>query len=116
MPEGRIILAEATVYLASAPKSNSAYAGLEKALKDVSNLSSEPVPMHLRNAVTGLMRDLGYGRDYRYAHDYAENFVEQTYLPSNVADARYYQPSENGDEYEKSVRLRHLWEDHSDEK
>ena len=116
MPEGRIILAEATVYLAGAPKSNSAYAGLEKALKDVSNLSSDPVPMHLRNAVTGLMRDLGYGRDYRYAHDYAENFVEQTYLPSNVADARYYQPSENGDEYEKSVRLRHLWEDHSDEK
>ena len=114
MPEGRIILAEATVYLASAAKSNSAYAGLEKALEDVRNLPSYPVPMHLRNAVTGLMRDLGYGREYRYAHDYAENFVEQTYLPENVSDASYYQPSENGDEHAKAIRLRRLWEENSE--
>ena len=81
MPEGRIPLAEATVYLATAPKSNSAYAALNRAMEDVRKSRNEPVPMHLRNAVTGLMERMGYGKSYKYAHDYEGHFVLQEYLP-----------------------------------
>ena len=81
MPEGRIPLAEATVYLATAPKSNTAYAALNEAMADVRQLPNGPVPLHLRNAVTGLMRGMGYGRDYKYSHDYDGHFEPQEYLP-----------------------------------
>jgi len=109
MPEGRIPLAEATVYLAAAPKSNSAYQGLDRALSDVRNLPNEPVPVHLRNAVTGIMKDLGYGKGYRYAHDYPDNFIQQDYLPDNVSQSRYYEPTTNGEEIEISKRLNIRW-------
>ncbi len=110
MPEGRIPLAEATVYLATAPKSNSAYKGLEMALDDVRKRSNEPVPLHLRNAVTGLMRDRGYGKDYRYSHDYEGHFVQQEFLPASLKDRRYYQPGQEGAEKEIKERLEKWWE------
>ena len=113
MPEGRIPLAEATVYLATAPKSNSAYAGIEQALQDARQLANEPVPLHLRNAVTGLMRQSGYGRGYKYAHDYEGHFVEQEFLPPSLKDRRYYQPTQEGAEQEIAERLKRWWGDQS---
>jgi len=109
MPEARIPLAEATVYLATAPKSNSAYMALEQALSDVRERSGEPVPLHLRNAVTGLMRNMGYGKDYHYAHDHPGHFVEQDFLPPSLKDRRYYQPTEEGSEKEISRRMKEWW-------
>ena len=109
MPEGRIPLAEATVYLATAPKSNSAYMGLERALDDVRKMSNEPVPLHLRNAVTGLMWDRGYGKDYRYSHDYEGHFVQQEFLPPSLKDRRFYQPGQEGAEKEIRERLEKWW-------
>ena len=111
MPEARIPLAEATVYLATAPKSNSAYMALEQALADVRQRAGEPVPLHLRNAVTGLMRNMGYGKDYQYAHDYPGHFVEQDFLPPSLKDRRYYQPTEEGSEKEIVERLKEWWRD-----
>jgi putative ATPase len=109
LPEGRIPLAEATVYLATAPKSNSAYMALERALDDVRRLPNDPVPLHLRNAVTGMMRDLGYGKSYRYSHDHPGHFVEQEYLPPALKDRHYYQPSAEGKEKEIDERLKRWW-------
>jgi putative ATPase len=109
MPEGRIPLAEATVYLATAPKSNAAYMALERALEDVRQMPNEPVPLHLRNAVTGLMKDLGYGKGYRYAHDYPGHFVAQEFLPPGLKDRRYYQPGTEGAEAEIGERMKRLW-------
>ena len=109
MPEGRIPLAEATVYLAAAPKSNSAYAALNQAMRDVREQVNEPVPLHLRNAVTGMMKDLGYGKDYKYSHDFQGHFAEQEYLPPSLKGRRYYQPSEEGAEQEIGRRLRRWW-------
>ena len=109
MPEGRIPLAEATVYLASAPKSNTAYMALEQALDDVRRMPNEPVPLHLRNAVTGLMRQMGYGRDYKYSHDYEGHFVDQEFLPPQLKDRRYYHPGQEGAEKEIGERLRRWW-------
>ncbi len=111
MPEARIPLAEATVYLATAPKSNSAYMALEQALADVRQRAGEPVPLHLRNAVTGLMRNMGYGKDYQYAHDHPGHFVEQNFLPPSLKDRRYYQPTEEGSEKEIVERLKEWWRD-----
>ncbi len=111
MPEARIPLAEATVYLATAPKSNSAYMALEQALDDVRKRAGEPVPLHLRNAVTGLMRSMGYGKDYQYAHDHPGHFVEQDFLPPSLKDRRYYQPTEEGTEKEISKRMKEWWGD-----
>ena len=111
MPEGRIPLAEATVYLATAPKSNSAYAALEMALDDVRKRGNEPVPLHLRNAVTNLMRDSGYGKGYRYAHNYPGHFVEQEFLPPSLKDRRYYSPTQEGAEKEIEQRLKDWWEE-----
>ena len=105
MPEGRIPLAEATVYLATCPKSNSAYAALNRAVADVRNTPNAPVPLHLRNAVTGLMRNEGYGKGYKYAHDYAGHYVEQEFLPPPLKGRRYYEPSGQGVEQEISRRL-----------
>jgi len=109
MPEGRIPLAEATVYLATSPKSNSAYLGLESALSDVKYNPNEPVPLHLRNAVTGLMSDHGYGKEYKYDHDFEGHFSGQDYLPSAVQDKRYYIPTEEGSESGIRERLENLW-------
>ena len=109
LPEGRIPLAEATVYLATAPKSNASYMALNRAMEDVQKTRNEPVPLHLRNAVTGLMRDMGYGEGYKYAHDYKGNFTPMQNLPDSLKDRRYYQPGTEG--YERTVRERmeHWW-------
>ncbi len=111
MPEARIPLAEATVFLATAPKSNTAYMALERALSDVRGKPNEPVPLHLRNAVTGLMRAMDYGKGYRYSHDYSGHFVEQEYLPPSLRDARYYYPAPQGREREIEERMREWWGD-----
>ena len=111
LPEGRIPLAEATVYLATSPKSNAAYMGLERALDDVRRMPHEPAPLHLRNAVTGLMRGMGYGAGYKYSHDYAGHFEPQQYLPDGLAGRRYYEPSEQGSEATIAERLRRWWGD-----
>ncbi len=111
MPEGRIPLAEATVYLAMAPKSNSAYAALNRAMEDVRKSRNEPVPLHLRNAATGLMAGMGYGKGYKYSHDYEGHFTLQEYLPPSLKDQRYYQPSQEGREAEMKRRLEERWGD-----
>ncbi|RCK71703.1 MAG: ATPase, AAA family [Ignavibacteriae bacterium] len=109
MPEGRIILAQTATYLASVPKSNASYRAIEDAIEDVRNLSNEAVPVHLRNAPTKLMKELGYGEDYKYAHDYDKNFVEQQYLPDNLKDRIYYKPTDSGREKTLKERLNQLW-------
>ena len=111
MPEARIILAQATVYLASAPKSNSAYMAINKALADVRDTRSDPVPMHLRNAPTKLMKDMGHGEGYKYSHDFDDNFAAMDNLPENIRGHRYYEPGNQGFEPRISDRLRHLWKD-----
>lgn len=115
MPEGAIPMAEATVYLATAPKSNSAYLALQKSLEDVRNIWKEPVPLHLRNATTHLMREYGYGQNYKYAHSYPEHFSGQVNLPNNLKDRIYYYPSNQG--YEKSVadRIKKWWGERKDQ-
>ena len=109
-PEGELALAEATLYLATAPKSNSAMVALEKAREEVKEKGALPVPLHLRNAPTKLLRELGYGKDYLYPHDYEEGFVEQSYLPEGLKGG-YYRPSERGYEKEISERLLKWWKD-----
>ena len=107
MPEGRIPLAQATTYLASAPKSNASYVGINKALDDVRRGSIPEVPMHLRNAPTGLMKDEGYGEGYRYAHDHGEaEGMNDRYLPDELAAHVYYEPKDRGAEDGIKKRLR----------
>ena len=116
MPEARITLAETTIYLATSPKSNSAYAAINQALAMVNNdTTNRPVPLHLRNAPTKLMGDLGYGAEYKYAHDYAGNFVRQEFLPDSLAGTRFYTPNEqNAQEAKIAERMRALWGDKYD--
>jgi putative ATPase len=104
LPEGAIPMAEATVYLATAPKSNASYMALNRAREEVRTGRQYPVPLHLRNAATGLMKSLGYGADYRYAHDYEDHFAGQRNLPEEIVDKRFYEPGTLG--YEASVRER----------
>jgi putative ATPase len=109
MPEARIILAQATTYLASCPKSNAAYAAIGKALSDIQEKPYLPVPVHLRNAPTKLMKDIGYGKDYQYAHDFEGHFVEQNYLPEELKDRIYYQPTDVGREANLKKYLEKIW-------
>ena len=113
MPEARITLAETTIYLATSPKSNSAYAAINKALAMVEHdTTNRPVPLHLRNAPTKLMGDMGYGADYKYAHDYAGNFISQEFLPESLSGTRFYVPNEsNAQEAKISERIKALWGD-----
>jgi putative ATPase len=108
MPEGYLPLAEAAIYLASAPKSNSALTAYEAARKDVKETRNEPVPLHLRNPVTDLMKDIGYGKDYKYAHSYPGHYVPQQFLPDKLRGRRYYRPSDQGFERTIAERLRRL--------
>ena len=108
-PEGRIPLAEATVYLATSPKSNSAYQGINDALGLVRETGNLPVPLHLRNAPTKLMKQLGYGKDYKYAHAYDGNFVNQQFLPDEVRDCRIWHPQNNAQEVKLKDRMQALW-------
>ncbi len=108
-PEGRIPLAEAAVYLAASPKSNSAYEGIGSALELVRQTGNLPVPLHLRNAPTKLMKQLGYGKSYKYAHDYEGHFVEQQFLPDGVKQARLWHAQENPAEAKLHERMVALW-------
>lgn len=94
-PEGRIILSECAIYLANSPKSNSAYMAIDSALREVANSGDLPVPLHLRNAPTKLMKELGYHEGYKYAHDYEGNYVDQQYMPSEVSNCRFWTPGNN---------------------
>nr|MBP9212651.1 replication-associated recombination protein A [Bacteroidota bacterium] len=109
MPEGRIILANVATYLAGAPKSNASYTAISEAMDDVRRLPNLPVPLHLRNAPTKLMKGLDYGKGYQYAHDFANNFIEQQHLPDQLKEKRYYRPTENGREKQIKERLSYLW-------
>ena len=109
MPEGRIPLAEVTVYLASAPKSNSVYKAIDGALRDVKQTLNAPVPMHLRNATTDLMHEMGYGEGYKYSHDFDSHFARMQNLPDSIKDRRYYNPSDQGYEKSAAERLRNWW-------
>jgi putative ATPase len=104
LPEGRIPLAQAATYLASAPKSNASYKAMLAAAKDVEDKGTLPVPLHLRNAPTPLMEKLGYGKDYRYAHDFPDHIVGQEHLPDALRGRKYYSPAESG--YEKTIKDR----------
>ena len=110
MPEGNLALAEAAVYLATAPKSNSLYEAYSKVQEEIKQGSTESVPLHLRNPVTPLMEDMGYGEDYKYAHDYPEHFVEQQHLPDALKDKQFYTPSKQGYEKEIVDRLKNWWQ------
>ncbi|MEE8476106.1 MAG: replication-associated recombination protein A [Myxococcota bacterium] len=105
MPEGRIVLAQAITFLACAPKSNASYVALERARAAVADSGSLPVPMHLRNAPTPLMKGMGYGRNYEYPHDAPDRFVSATNLPESLASSTFYQPSREGAEAEIAERL-----------
>jgi putative ATPase len=107
LPEGRIILAQAVTYLATAPKSNAAYAGIDAALAEVRRSGALPTPLHIRNAPTRLMKELGYGKGYKYAHEYEEGFVAQEYLPDKLKGRKFYDPAGHG--YEKTIKERMEW-------
>lgn len=107
-PEGRIILAECTVYLATSPKSNSAYLSIDNALEMVRKTGDLPVPLHLRNAPTSLMKDMGYGHDYKYAHDFKNHYAAQQYLPDALVGARFWTPQQNPAEAKLDAYMRSL--------
>jgi putative ATPase len=108
-PEGRIVLAETTVYLATSPKSNSAYMAIEEALAEVAQSGNLPVPLHLRNAPTKLMKELNYGKGYKYAHAYEGNFVEQDFLPEPIKDKKFWVAQNNPQEQKIQEHLTKLW-------
>ena len=108
-PEGRIPLAECAVYLASSPKSNSAYKGIGAALETVRKTGNLPVPLHLRNAPTKLMADLGYSDGYKYAHDYPSNFVSQQYLPDSISQMRFWHAQHTPSEEKLYQRMLQCW-------
>jgi putative ATPase len=110
-PESRIILSEAAVYLATSPKSNASYMAIENALGAVKEKGDLPVPLHLRNAPTKLMKDLGYHKDYKYAHSFEGNFVIENYLPEEIKGSQFYEPGNTQKEEEIRKRLKNLWKD-----
>lgn len=109
MPEARIPLAECLIYLATSPKSNSAYLAIGEAMALVRQTGNIQVPLYLRNAPTKLMKELNYGKDYKYAHDFPGNFVEQEYMPEEVKDKVFYHPQQNAQELKISERLKLWW-------
>ncbi|MCJ7457450.1 MAG: replication-associated recombination protein A, partial [candidate division Zixibacteria bacterium] len=106
-PEGELALAQAVVYLATAPKSNAIYTAFSKVEKEIQETQALPVPLDIRNPVTGLMKDLGYGKDYKYPHDFPGHFVDEEYLPDNLKGRRYYEPTDFG--FEKEIKKRIEW-------
>ncbi|MGM0377693.1 MAG: replication-associated recombination protein A [Bacteroidota bacterium] len=111
-PEARIILSETTIYLATSPKSNSAYLAIDQAREMVKQTGNLPVPLHLRNAPTKLMKDLEYGQDYKYAHDYENNFVQQEYMPEKLKSQQFFFPGDNPQENKIAERMHKLWKGH----
>lgn len=110
-PESRIILAETVVYLATSPKSNAAYMAIEEAIAKVRETGDLPVPLHIRNAPTKLMKNLGYGKDYKYAHSYEGNFIQDNFLPDDIKGSIFYDPGSNPKEDEIRRRLSSMWKD-----
>lgn len=110
-PEGRIPLAQLTIYLATSPKSNSAYMAINEALELVRSTGNLPVPLHLRNAPTKLMKQLGYGNDYKYAHNYKDNFVKQQFLPEELKAQSIWHPQSNPAEDRLQEQMKKLWGD-----
>lgn len=111
LPEGQIILSQTAVYLANSPKSNATYIAIKQANELVAKTGDLPVPLHLRNAPTKLMKEIGYGEDYQYAHDHENNFVNIEFLPTEVSGYRLYEPSNNQRETADRTRLKQLWKD-----
>ena len=109
MPEGNLALAEAVVYLATAPKSNSLYQAYSQVQEEIKQSPDEPVPLDLRNPVTSLMKKIGYGKGYKYPHDYPGHFVQQQHLPDSLKGKRYYTPSDHGYEEQVAQRLKEWW-------
>jgi len=116
MPEGRLVLAQATTYLACAPKSNASYTAISAAQQEIRENPVQPVPLHIRNAPTRLMKEEGYGKDYLYPHNFDSNFVEQSYLPEALQDRVYYHPTDNGMEKTIRQRLQAWWQKYRDKK
>ena len=110
-PEARIILSQCVIYLACSPKSNASYQAINKAQAAVKQSGDLPVPMHIRNAPTKLMKDLDYGKGYKYAHDFPNNFVDQEFLPDQISGTAFYEPGQNSREEEFRKRLRFFWKD-----
>lgn len=108
-PEGRIVLAETTIYLATSPKSNSAYMSIDEAIALVNETGNLPVPLHLRNAPTKLMKELDYGKDYKYAHSFENNFVEQDYMPKEIKGRQFWKPQQNSSELKIVEWMKKLW-------
>jgi putative ATPase len=108
VPEGNLALAQAAVYLALAPKSNAVYTAYGEVIDDVHKTEADPVPLHLRNAVTGLMKNVGYGQGYKYAHDFDEKLTDMTCLPDNLANRTYYKPTDQGFEQRLRARLEEI--------
>jgi putative ATPase len=110
-PESRIILSEAAIYLATSPKSNSSYEAIDNAIAKVRESGDLPVPLHIRNAPTKLMKNLGYGKDYKYAHSYDGNFVADNFLPEEIRGTLFFDPGSNPKEDEIRKRLSRIWKD-----
>lgn len=110
-PESRIILSQAVTYLAASAKSNAAYMAINSAIEEVKNTGDLPVPLHLRNAPTKLMKDIGYGKEYQYSHSYSSNFSNQEYLPDSISGIKFYEPGNNAREKEIREYLKKLWGD-----
>jgi len=108
IPEGNLALAEAAVYMATAPKSNALYTGYGKVQEEIRKGSNEPVPLHLRNAVTGLMKNLGYGKGYKYAHNFEGHHVQQQHLPDSMKGKTFYVPGDLGNEKQIGERMKEL--------
>jgi putative ATPase len=111
MPEARIILSHTAIYLATSPKSNSAYLAIDEALALVNEMGDLPVPIHLRNSPTKLMKSIGYGADYKYSHDFENNFVNQEFLPEKIKGKSFYKPGKNAKENELRQALRAQWKE-----
>jgi len=109
LPESRIILSEAAIYLATSPKSNSSIDAINSAQELVKRTGDQPIPLHLRNAPTKLMKEIGYGADYKYAHSFEGNFVDQEFLPESLSGNKLYSPQNNSKEREIAARLAILW-------
>jgi putative ATPase len=110
-PEARIILSQCATYLASCPKSNASYMAIEEAIGAVKKHGDLPVPLHIRNAPTKMMKNMGYGKGYQYAHSYDQNFSEQEYLPEKLSGTAFYDPGNNAREDELRKYLKNLWKD-----
>ncbi|MGP8214623.1 MAG: replication-associated recombination protein A [Bacteroidia bacterium] len=111
MPEARIILSQTAIYMSCSPKSNASYMAIEQAMASAAETAHLPVPLHLRNAPTKLMKDLDYGKDYMYAHSYEGNFVSQNYLPEDMKGTMFYEPGQNAKEEEFRKYLKKIWEE-----